>query len=84
MYVMNARDKEEDMITKDFLENHFKHHNKLVLYSGTIPLTITKAWHLHLEGGHSSFDIDDCEDLEYICQLKGVTLKPVVSAEIRE
>jgi len=79
--VSPVNDKEEDMITKEYLENHFKHHNKLVLYSGTIPLTITKAWHLHLNGGHNSFDIDDCEDLEYMCKLKYLTLKPVHRTE---
>ena len=48
MSAVNAEDKERAMITKEFLENHFKFHNKLTIYQGQIPLTITKAWHLHL------------------------------------
>jgi hypothetical protein len=45
------------MITKEFLEKHFKHHDKLVVYQNNIPLTITKAWHLHFSSGHHEFDI---------------------------
>ncbi len=65
------------MITKEFLDNHFKHHDKLTVYQGEIPLTITKAWHLHFSGGHYEFDIQDTEDLEELFRAKGVTLKPV-------
>ena len=57
MSAVNAEDKEKAMITKEFLENHFKFHNKLTIYQGQIPLTITKAWHLHLNGGHHDYDI---------------------------
>lgn len=64
------------MITKEFLENHFKFHNKLVIYQGQIPITITKAWHLHFSGGHHEFDIADCEDLAEQSRLRYLTLKP--------
>lgn len=65
------------MITKEFLQKHFKMHNKIVLYSkDNIPLTISKEYHLHLEGGHCSMDIVDCEDLAEFCEKTGLSLKP--------
>jgi len=67
------------MITREYLENHFKHHNKLVVYQGDIPLTITKEWHLHFNGGHHDFDIADCKDLEELCNKRNMTLKPVIA-----
>ena len=77
MSAVNAEDKERAMITKEYLENHFKFHNKLTIYQGQIPLTITKAWHLHLNGGHHDYDIVDCEDLADLCSERELTLKPV-------
>ena len=78
MYVTHAEDKEDlIMITKEYLENYFKHHNKLVVFQGDVPLTITKEWHLHFNGGHHDFDIEDCEDLAELCDKRNVTLKPV-------
>ena len=78
MSAVNAEDKEKDMaeLTREFLENHFKFHNKLTIYQGQIPLTITKAWHLHFDGGYHSFDIEDCKDLAEMCFQRGLTLKP--------
>lgn len=67
------------MITREYLENHFKHHNKLVVYQGDVPLTITKEWHLHFNGGHHDFDIADCEDLKELCNKRNITLKPVIA-----
>lgn len=65
------------MITKEFLQKHFKMHNKIVLYSkDNIPLTISKEYHLHLEGGHCSMDIGDCEDLAEFCEKTYLSLKP--------
>ena len=63
-------------ITKEFLENHFKFHNKLTVYQGHIPLTITKEWHLHFNGGHYDFDVQDCEDFADLCRKKNITLEP--------
>ena len=79
MSAVHAEDKEKDMaeLTREFLENHFKFHNKLTIYQGQIPLTITKAWHLHLNGGHHDYDIVDCEDLADLCSERELTLKPV-------
>lgn len=65
------------MITKEYIENYFKHHDRLVVYRRQIPLTITKAWHLHLSGGHADFDVADSADLAEMFAKTGVTLKPV-------
>ncbi len=83
MSAVHAEDKEEDMaeLTKEFLENHFKLHNKLTIYQNQIPLTITKAWHLHFNGGYHDFDIEDCEDLAELCSQRGLTLKPIPKRE---
>lgn len=57
------------MLTKEFLEKHFKFHNKLVLYTpDNICLTISKAYHFHLNGGHKDFDIYDSQDLAELCK----------------
>lgn len=65
------------MITKKYFEKYFKLHNKIVLYSkDNIPITISKAYHLHLSGGHVDMDIGDCEDLADFCKLRGLYLKP--------
>ena len=78
MYATHAEHKEEThMITKEFLEKHFRHHDKLVVYQGRTPLTITKAWHLRFEGGHHAFDVADCADLEELLSQRAVTLDPV-------
>jgi len=63
------------MITKEFLEKHFKLHNRLTVYQDGTPLTITKAYHLHFSGGHHEFDISDCEDLAELCKKRGITLE---------
>lgn len=68
-------------ITKEFIENHFKHHNTLTIYQNQIPLVITKAWHLNFSGGHYAFDLDGCEDLVELCKQRGLTLKPVASMQ---
>ncbi len=65
------------MITKEFLEKHFRHHDKLVVYQNNIPLTITKEWHLHFNGGHYDFDLNDCEELADLSKKQRITLKPV-------
>ena len=64
------------MITKEFLEKHFKMHNKLTVYQGELPLTVSKAWHLRFNGGHHEFDISDCTDLAELCEKRGLTLQP--------
>lgn len=67
-------------ITEEYLKNHFRFHNRLTVYQGSIPLTITKAWHLHFSGGHHEFDISDCADLAEMCSKRGITLEPVTEA----
>lgn len=65
------------MMNKEYFEKHFKLHNKITLYTAdNIPLTISKAYHLHLEGGHCSMDIADCEDLAEFCELRRLSLTP--------
>lgn len=57
------------MLTKEFLDKHFKVHNKLVLYTpDNVRLTISKAYHFHMNGGHHDFDIHDSEDLAELCK----------------
>ncbi len=46
------------MITKEFLEKHYKFHDKLVLYTPDgIKLTFAKESHYHMSGGHASLDL---------------------------
>ena len=65
------------MITKDFLEKHYKFHDKLVLYtSDDIKLTFTKEPHYHMEGGHVTLDLMDLEDFASFANARGLSLKP--------
>ncbi len=65
------------MMNKEEFEKYFKLHNKIVLYTtDNIPITISKAYHLHFSGGHYEFDIADCEDLADFCKKRGLYLKP--------
>lgn len=44
------------MLNKEFFDKHFKMHNRLVLYTPeNIKITISKAYHFHLNGGHQDF-----------------------------
>lgn len=64
------------MITKEFLERHFNHHDSITLWSkDNIKLTISKAYHFHLTGGHRDFDIHDTEDLASLCERYGLSLE---------
>lgn len=52
------------MVTKEFIDKYFKHHDKLVLYTDdNIAMTVTKAYHFHMNGGHRDFDVHDSQDL---------------------
>ena len=63
------RKEEEPMLNKEFFDKYFKFHNKIILYTkDNIPLTISKAYHFHLNGGHQDFDIHDSQDLEELCE----------------
>lgn len=64
------------MLTKEFLEKHFKFHRKLKVYQYEIPLTVTKRYHPHVSGGHVEMDVHSFEDLEDLFKDTGVTLKP--------
>ena len=65
------------MMNKEEFEKYFKYHNKIVLFTkDNIPITISKAYHLHLSGGHVDMDIGDCEDLADFCKLRELYLKP--------
>lgn len=68
------------MITKEFLEKHFRLHNKLTVYQGRLPLTVTKEYHLRFNGGHHAFDIS-CEDFAEMCEKRGITLEPTDSED---
>ena len=63
------RKEEEPMLNKEFFDKYFKFHNKIILYTKeNIPLTISKVYHFHLNGGHQDFDIHDSQDLEVLCE----------------
>lgn len=63
------------MITKDFLDRHFKYHNKLVLYTPkNVKLVFTKEPHFHMDGGYSTLDLMDTDDLEAFCNARGLSL----------
>lgn len=65
------------MITKEFLEKHYKFHDKLVLYTKDgIKLTFTKEPHYHMSGGHAVLDLMDLEDMVEFSNGKGLSLKP--------
>ena len=60
---------EQQMLNKEFFDKYFKYHNKIILYTKeNIPLTISKVYHFHLNGGHQDFDIHDSQDLEVLCE----------------
>ena len=57
------------MLNKEFFDKHFKMHNKIVLFTpDNIKITISKAYHFHLNGGHQDFDIHDSQDLAELCE----------------
>ena len=65
------------MITKEFLEKHYKFHDKLVLYTPDgIKLNFSKESHYHLSGGHASLDLMDLDDLVAFSNETKLTLKP--------
>lgn len=65
------------MITKEFLEKHYKFHDKLVLYTpDDIKLTFSKEPHYHMEGGHAMLDLMDLEDFAAFAKARGLSLKP--------
>ena len=65
------------MITKEFLEKHYKFHDKLVLYTpDDIKLTFSKEPHYHMEGGHATLDLMDLEDFAAFVKARGLSLKP--------
>jgi hypothetical protein len=67
--VQIPRKEADTMLTKEFFDKHFKMHNKIVLYTtDNICLTISKAYHFHLNGGHQDFDIHDSQDLAELCE----------------
>ena len=64
------------MITKEFLEKHYKFHDKLVLYTpDDIKLTFSKEPHYHMEGGHATLDLMDIEDFAAFAKARGLSLK---------
>lgn len=65
------------MITKEFLEKHFKLHNKLVLYTpSNVKVVFTKASHFHMDGGYHNLDLMDVEDFAEFCNARGLALEP--------
>ena len=66
---------EKQMITKAFLEKHYKFHDKLVLYtSDGIKLTFAKESHYHMSGGHTSIDLMDLLSLVNLCRFLNLCL----------
>lgn len=65
------------MITKEFLEKHFKFHNKLSLYTPDgNELIFTKESYYHMRGSYTSLDLMDLEDFASFSNARGLTLKP--------
>lgn len=65
------------MITKEYLEKHYKFHDKLVLYTpDNIKLTFTKEPYYHMEGGHATLDLMDLEDFAVFANARALSLKP--------
>ncbi len=65
------------MVTEEFLEKHYKFHDKLVLYTKDgIKLTFTKEPHYHMSGGHVTLNLMDLEDMATFCKARGLSLKP--------
>lgn len=57
------------MLTKEFFDKYFKTHEKIVLYTpDNIPMTVSKVYHFHMNGGHRDFDVNDSQDLSEICE----------------
>ena len=52
------------MITKEFLQEHFKKYDSITLYKpDNTPVTIFKQYNIVLQGGHSKFTFTDYESL---------------------
>lgn len=67
-------------ITKQFLQEHFRKHNSIILYKpdGT-PVTFTKQYNYVLNGGHRRFMFKDYESLVAFYKKQHLCLKPVIA-----
>ena len=65
------------MITAAYFDKHLKKHEKLTVYSADkVSHTIVKKYHLTTEPNHTTYFDLDCKDLEKLCEMMGLTLKP--------
>lgn len=65
------------MITTAYFDKHLKKHEKLTVYSADkVSHTIVKKYHLTTEPNHTTYFDLDCKDLEKLCEMMGLTLKP--------
>lgn len=67
-------------ITKQFLLEHFRKHNSIILYKpdGT-PVTFTKQYNYVLNGGHRRFMFKDYESLVAFYKKQHLCLKPIIA-----
>lgn len=68
------------MITKEFLQEHFKKYDSITLYKpdGT-PITFTKQYEPVMEGGHCKLTFNDYESLVSFYQKHHLCLKPTIT-----
>lgn len=65
------------MITAAYFDKNLKKHEKLTLYSeDNVSHTIVKKYHLTTEPNRTTYFDLDCKDLEKLCEMMGLTLKP--------
>ena len=65
------------MITAAYFDKHLKKCEKLTVYSAdNVSHTVTKKYHLTTEPNCNTYFDLDCKDLEKLCGMMGLTLKP--------
>lgn len=65
------------MITAAYFDKHLKKHEKLTVYSAdNVSHTIVKKYHLTTEPNRNTYFDLDCKDLEKLCGMMGLILKP--------
>lgn len=65
------------MITAAYFDKHLKKHEKMTVYStDNVYHTIVKKYHLTTEPNRTTYFDLDCKDLEKLCEMMGLTLKP--------
>jgi len=70
----------ENKVKKEFLAEHFRKHDTLILYKpdGT-PVTFGKQYNITLRGGGSGFTFKTYDDLMVFYNKQHLCLKPVIT-----